>query len=148
MSYDTRIMLFITGLSRSLVKYDFPEIPVVAAIVRDGRIVSLYSNDVETTGFPWRHAEFCAIESLATSLGNKFLCDCDIYVTLEPCDLCMAMIDAARIRSVYFGAYNTKYGSMFNYSSARLTPSIGGFYESDNSNTLIDYFESMRSSDI
>lgn len=84
---------------------DFSEIPVGAVVVYAGKIIARAHNRKEELSDPTAHAEILAIRRAAEVLGDWRLSSCDLYVTLEPCPMCMAAIREARIRRLYCGAY-------------------------------------------
>ena len=89
----------------------FDEVPVGAVIVKDGKIIAESGNRKERDNCAVSHAEILAIKMATEVVGNWWLEDCDMYVTLEPCAMCaMAMIHS-RIRNLYFGAYDEKTGA-------------------------------------
>ncbi len=90
------------------------EVPVGAVIVEGatGRVLAVAGNRSEADRDPTAHAEILAIRAAAASKGSPRLPDCDLYVTLEPCAMCAAAISLARIRRVYFGAYDPKGGAV------------------------------------
>src|SRR5262249_19950720 len=89
------------------------EVPVGAVLVdADGRVLAVAGNRVETEGDPTAHAEMLVLRSGAALLGAKHLTQCDLYVTLEPCAMCAAAIGFARLRRLYFGAYDPKGGAV------------------------------------
>jgi len=90
------------------------EVPVGAVIIEgaSGRVLAAAGNRVEADCDPAAHAELLAIRAAAKQLGQPRLPDCDLYVTLEPCALCAAAISFARIRRVYFAAYDPKGGAV------------------------------------
>ena len=90
------------------------EVPVGAVIVRDNTVISAAHNMKEQSGDPTAHAEILAIRRAAEVLGNWRLSGCDIYVTLEPCPMCAAAILESRIRSLYFGCYDSSIGAASN----------------------------------
>lgn len=87
------------------------EIPVGAVIVRDGRVISAAGNRRERDLVATAHAELLAIESACEALGGWRLPDCELYVTLEPCPMCMGAIVNARIPRVIYGATDRKAGA-------------------------------------
>lgn len=87
------------------------DVPVGAVIVSGGRIISEGHNLREVRKSATAHAEIVAIERACESLGSWYLTDCDLYVTLEPCIMCAGAILNARIRSLYFGAFDPKAGA-------------------------------------
>ena len=88
--------------------YDKLEIPVGAVIVKNGRIISRAHNLKETKQTATAHAEILAIQKANKKLNNWRLVDCDIYVTLEPCDMCMGAILSSRIKNIYIGTLDPK----------------------------------------
>ena len=87
------------------------EVPVGVVIVKDDKIIAESGNRKERDNCAVCHAEIVAIKKATEALGNWWLEDCDLYVTLEPCAMCaMAMIHS-RIRHLYFGAYDEKTGA-------------------------------------
>lgn len=94
------------------------DVPIGAVIVRDGRIIARGENRVQLKSNPTLHAEIVAINRACKKLGQKFLDDCDIYITLEPCAMCATAISFARIRNIYFAATDEKGGGIT--SNARI----------------------------
>lgn len=86
------------------------EIPVGAVIVKDGQIISQAHNLVENRKSTLWHAEILAIEEACRQLDNKYLDDCTLYVTLEPCIMCSGAIMASRIKRLVYGADDEKTG--------------------------------------
>ena len=88
------------------------DVPIGAVIVRDGKIIARGENRVQKCKNPTLHAEIVAINHAVKKLGTKFLDDCDIYVSLEPCAMCATAISFARIRNIYFAAFDEKGGGI------------------------------------
>lgn len=88
------------------------DVPIGAVIVRDGKIIARGENRVQKSKNPTLHAEIVAINRACKKLGTKFLDDCDIYVSLEPCAMCATAISFARIRNIYFAATDEKGGGI------------------------------------
>jgi tRNA(Arg) A34 adenosine deaminase TadA len=89
------------------------EVPVGAVLVdKEGRVLAASGNRVETDHDPTAHAEMMVLRAAAARLGIKQLAECDLYVTLEPCAMCAAAIGLARLRRLYFGAYDPKGGAV------------------------------------
>lgn len=86
------------------------EIPVGAVIVLDGQIVAKGHNLTETLKDVTAHAEMMALTSAANALGAKYLNDCTLYVTLEPCLMCAGAIAHAQVKALVFGASDPKKG--------------------------------------
>jgi tRNA(adenine34) deaminase len=89
------------------------EVPVGAVLVAgDGALLAVAGNEVEARADPTAHAEMLVLRAGAAALGKKQLDGCDLYVTLEPCPMCAAAIALARVRRLYFGAYDPKSGGV------------------------------------
>ena len=88
------------------------DVPIGAVIVRDGKIIARGENQVQLKSNPTLHAEIVAINRACKKLGAKFLDDCDIYVSLEPCAMCATALSFARIRNIYFAATDVKGGGI------------------------------------
>jgi tRNA(adenine34) deaminase len=91
--------------------FEAGEVPVGAVVVRNGRIVGRDRNRVEQLQDPTAHAEILAITAACETLGAKFLSDCTLYVTLEPCPMCAGAIVNARLGQLVFGAFDEKAGA-------------------------------------
>lgn len=89
---------------------DHDDIPVGAVIVKNGEIVGRGYNQKEKLSDATAHAEIIALQDAAKNLGTYHLEDCDMYVTLEPCCMCAGAIINFRLRSVYIGATNDRFG--------------------------------------
>ena len=87
------------------------EVPVGAVVVRDGEIVGRGYNAPISLHDPSAHAEIMALRSAAANLGNYRLVGCSLYVTLEPCVMCMGAIFHARVKRVVYGASDQKTGA-------------------------------------
>ena len=87
------------------------DVPVGCVIVRGDDIVGRGANEIQRMGDPTRHAEIVAIEQAVRTIGEKFLEDCTLYVTLEPCSMCAGAILLARIPTVVYGAADPKTGA-------------------------------------
>lgn len=87
------------------------EVPVGAVVVKDGEIIAESGNRKERDNNAVHHAEIMALSAAAARVGNWWLEDCDVYVTLEPCPMCAGAMVNARIRALYFGAYDEKTGA-------------------------------------
>ena len=98
--------------------YNHDDVPIGAVVVRDGKIIARGENQVQLKQNPTLHAEIVAINRACKKLGQKFLDDCDIYVSLEPCAMCATAISFARIKNVYFAATDEKGGGIA--SNARI----------------------------
>lgn len=126
------------------------EVPVGAVIVKDGEIIACGKNRRESGKNALYHAEIEAIDNACKKLGGWRLCQCDLYVTLEPCPMCAGAIINSRMHTVYFGAYDNKAGSFgsvadFNRLPYNHSPEIiGGVMEQECSKLLSDFFKNLR----
>lgn len=127
------------------------EVPVGAIIVQDGKLLVRAGNRVEADKDPTAHAEILAIRAAAEIMDAPRLPDCDLYVTLEPCAMCAAAISFARIRRLYFGAYDPKGGGVengarfFGQPTCHHAPEVfGGIAETECSALLKDFFRDLR----
>jgi len=104
------------------------EVPIGCVVVKDGRIIARGHNLRESLQDPAAHAELIAIRKAARKLGSWRLLDTTLYVTLEPCTMCMGAIILARIPTVVFGCYDPKggaAGSLYDLSNdPRLNHSV------------------------
>lgn len=127
------------------------EVPVGAIVVKDGIIVARAHNLTEKNQNPTHHAEMLAINIALENLGTKNLSGCELYVTLEPCAMCIGACALCKIDKVYFGAYDTKSGACggkcdvlregcFDYK----TEIFGGIEETECKKILTDFFETIR----
>ena len=88
------------------------EVPVGAAIIKDGQLLVSHHNLTRTTHDPTAHAEIVVIREAARLLGNERLDGCELWVTLEPCAMCAGAIAHARIGKLYYGASDPKGGAV------------------------------------
>ena len=127
-------------------KKDPNEIPVGAVLVKDKQVIAAAHNEcVAKSGIC--HAELLAIERGLSKLGTTYLEDCELYVTKEPCIMCFGATVNARVKRVYFGCYDVKYGAMeyverLGYlHKINHTPELyGGIMEQECKTLLEDFF--------
>ncbi len=98
------------ALQEARLAFDADEIPVGAVIVCKDRVIARSHNLTELLGDVTAHAEMQAITSAAAALGGKYLTDCTLYVTLEPCVMCAGAIGWAQLSRVVYGASDDKRG--------------------------------------
>ena len=127
------------------------EVPVGAVIVHKGKIVSQNHNLVRKNIDPTAHAEILCIRDVAQKLSSYYLNECEIYVTLEPCAMCVQAIAFSKLKRVYFGAYDEKFGAIengvrfFSANTVSYVPEIyGGLEQAKASKILQEFFKKMR----
>ena len=128
------------------------EVPVGAVLVdAAGQILAAAGNRVEARHDPTAHAEMLVLRAAAKSLGARHLVDCDLWVTLEPCAMCAAAIGLARLRRLFFGAYDPKGGAvehgarLFDRRETNHRPEIyGGIAELHAARLLREFFGERR----
>ncbi len=129
------------------------EVPVGVVIVEaaSGRVLARAGNRVEADCDPTGHAELLALREAAAAAGAPRLPGCDLYVTLEPCAMCAQAISFARIRRLYFGAYDAKGGGVehgariFAQPTSHHAPEVvGGLEEATCAALLRDFFAARR----
>lgn len=148
---DERIRYMTIALEEAKSAAAEDEVPVGAVIVKDGEVIARAHNRKEASGCAVRHAEIEAIESAAAKLGNWWLEDCEVYVTLEPCAMCTGALINSRIGKLYFGAEDPKAGccgSLYNLpTDVRFNhrfPVEGGIMRSECAAVLSEYFKGKR----
>ena len=94
------------ALKEAKFAYSQKEVPIGAVIVYENEIIGKGYNQIELLKDPTAHAEMIAITSAANHLQDWRLSSCDMYVTLETCCMCAGAINKARLRNIFFGAYN------------------------------------------
>lgn len=126
--------------------YDDNEVPVGAIIVADGRIIARSYNLTERLNDPTAHAEMQAITSGTEFLGGKYLRDCTLYVTLEPCPMCAGALYWSQITRIVYGASDEKRG--YSLISSKLlhpkTEVIGGILADECGKLMTDFFKKLR----
>ena len=121
------------------------EVPVGAVVVCNNRIIARAHNLTERLHDVTAHAEMQAITAASNFLGSKFLDDCTMYITLEPCSMCAGALYWARLGKVVYGAADPKRG--YQSQGGLLHPKTEletGVLESDCSSLLIEYFQKKR----
>lgn len=124
------------------------EVPIGVVIVLNNEIISSSANEVIKNNDPTAHAEIIAIRKASEKLGTRFLTNCEIYSTLEPCPMCAYAISLARIKAIYFGSYDKKRGAISNCminSTFHHKPNIyDGIMESESNAILKKFFNGLR----
>lgn len=91
--------------------FEEDEVPVGCVIVHEGKIIARGHNQIERLKDPTAHAEIIAITSASNYLGTKWLNGASLYVTIEPCSMCAGALVLARVKSLFFGAFDPKTGA-------------------------------------
>jgi len=129
------------------------EVPVGAILVNGstGEVLAHDGNRMEELHDPTAHAEMRVIRRTTAGRGETHLENCDLYVTLEPCAMCAQAISLARIRRLYFGAYDPKSGGVdhgarvFDHATCHHKPEVvGGLAEADCAKLLKEFFRERR----
>jgi tRNA(adenine34) deaminase len=127
------------------------EVPIGAALIRDGVVLAQDGNRTREYSDPTAHAEMLVIRKAAAEGGSERLAGADLFVTLEPCPMCAAAISFARVRRLYFGAADPKGGAvengirLFTQPTCHHAPEVyGGIGESEAASLLVDFFKSRR----
>lgn len=142
-----------TALEEARLAVSMGEVPVGAVVIdaETGSEIARAGNRVEAAPDPTAHAEILAIRAAAAKLGTSRLEGCDLYVTLEPCAMCAQAIAHARIRRLYFGAYDPKGGGVehgarvFTQPTCHHRPEVyGGIDEAEAAAMLQRFFRERR----
>jgi tRNA(adenine34) deaminase len=135
------------AFSEALVAFDLGEVPVGAVIVANQRIIARAHNLTETLNDVTAHAEMQAITAAANYIGGKYLNDCVIYITLEPCAMCAGALGWSQIGKIVYGASDEKRGFK-KYASKAMHPKtiiVSGVLETECSELLQEFFKTKRS---
>jgi len=147
--YEQKFMSLAIECARQCALSD--EVPVGAVLVKDGEVIAVGGNAKERENNALRHAELIVLDKGAKALGNWWLENCDLYVTLEPCPMCAGAMINARIRALYFGAYDDKSGAcgskvnlfekgLFNHN----VEVQGGYMHEECAAMLSEFFKNKR----
>lgn len=139
------------ALAQAVAAEERGEIPVGALIVKDNQVVAAAGNRIIELKDTTAHAEILAIRAASEILGNERLINCDLYTTLEPCTMCAAAISYSRIRRVYYGAEDAKFGAVdngvrfYHQKSCHHRPEVyGGIQATKASDMLKAFFKKLR----
>lgn len=144
MDLDERYMR--EALREAHAALDEGEIPIGAVVVAKGRIIGKGHNMTERLHDPTAHAEMIAITAATEALGGKYLTDCTLYVTVEPCPMCAGGLNWAQVGRIVYGAPDPRRGySMFSPSLLHpKTEVISGTLSGECSALMTDFFKSKR----
>ena len=133
------------ALQEAEAAFEKGEVPIGAVITVNDRIIARAHNLTEQLGDVTAHAEMQAITAAANFLGGKYLHNCTLYVTLEPCQMCAGALYWSQIPKVVFGAYDPQRG--FSAVGGKLHPRtelVGGILENEASVLLKQFFIQKR----
>jgi tRNA(adenine34) deaminase len=146
---DTEFMR--AALAEAAAAFESGEVPVGAVVVADGKVVAASHNRSITDSDPSGHAEILALREAAEALGNHRLTYATLYVTLEPCVMCVGAIAQARVGRVVFGAYDKKAGALGSVEDLSDSRALnhrfevnGGLLADDSGELLKSFFASRR----
>ncbi|MBR6280251.1 MAG: nucleoside deaminase [Bacteroidales bacterium] len=134
------------ALAEARIAADEGEVPVGAVVVARGRVIARGHNMTERLADPTAHAEMIALTAATEALGGKYLSDCALYVTLEPCPMCAAALAWAQLGRLVYGASDPRRGY------ARFTPSllhpktevVSGILDEESLDLLTAFFQERR----
>ncbi len=135
------------ALREALAAASEDEVPIGAVVVCNGRIIGKGHNMTERLNDPTAHAEMIAITAACEAVGGKYLTDCTLYVTVEPCPMCAGALAWSQISRVVYGAADPKRGfSMFSPSLMHpKTEVISGVLGDECGSLVSDFFKAKRS---
>lgn len=135
------------ALAQARLAAESDEIPVGAVVVCDNRIIARAHNQTEALTDVTAHAEILAITAASNALGSKYLSECTLFVTLEPCVMCAGALGWAQLGRVVYGASDDKRGFMLYGGKSLLHPKTKlelGVLEADCAALLTDFFRRKR----
>lgn len=139
------------ALQQAQIAFENDEVPVGAVVVENGEIIAKAYNQNRFLNDPTAHAEILALRKACEKKQVSRLDGCDLYVTLEPCAMCVSAISLAKIRNLYFGLEDEKFGAVVNgvkffssNSCFHKSEIYSGFYESEIKNLMQKFFITKR----
>jgi len=147
---DNNIKYMKEAIKEAKKAYDIGEIPVGCVIVYNDKIIARGYNKREINNLALDHAEIIAIKKASKKLNSWRLEECSMYITLEPCIMCSGAIIQSRIKNVYYGAYDNRFGchksltNIFDLKFNHTVNIIGGILEEDCSNLIKAFFKELR----
>ena len=135
---------------QALKSLNLNEVPVGAVVVKNDKIISKGYNKKENFNNPFGHAEIIAMKKACKKLGTWHLDGCELYVTLEPCTMCLSAMINARVKKVYYAAIDPRFGAAegaYNLqNAAKFNHIVETEYIEDNkcSALLSDFFKEKR----
>lgn len=134
------------ALKEAQVAFDNGEIPVGAVIISNNQVIAKAHNLTETLNDPTAHAEMQAITAATEYMGGKYLTDCTLYVTMEPCVMCAGALFWSQISRIVYGASDEKrgYSAFSNNILHPKTKVLSGVMEQECSAIITDFFTRLR----
>ncbi len=134
------------ALKQAKIAFEEGEIPVGAVIVSKNKIIARAYNQTEKLNDVTAHAEMLAITAAENYLGAKYLVDCRLYVTLEPCPMCAGALYWSQISEIYFGTSDSKRG--FHQCNPEMlhpkTKVFSGLMAKESEQLVLDFFKKLR----
>jgi tRNA(adenine34) deaminase len=150
---DKKTYEFFMGeaLKQAKLSFEADEVPIGAVLVHQNKIIASAHNLSITNNDPSAHAEIITIRDAGQYLNNYRLLNCNLYVTLEPCVMCLGAIFHARISNLVFGAYDPKTGACESVINLKSNKNLnrhcaihGGILEKESKTLLQDFFKNKR----
>lgn len=133
------------ALQEAEIAFEKDEVPIGCVVVSNNRVIARARNLTETLNDVTAHAEMQAITSAANFLGGKYLINCTLYVTLEPCVMCSGALSWAQISKVVIGARDEQRGFINkNLSLHPKTKIVSGIMENECSSIVKEFFKAKR----
>lgn len=149
-NYDKDEQFMLEALAQAKISAQLDEVPIGAVVVKGGEVIARAHNTRNSSRNAVEHAELIAIQLACKQLNDWRLTGCDLYVTLEPCVMCLGACYNARISNVYFGAYDAsgkgcvQLSEMIGRTLNHELTLRGGVLSDECSQILTDYFKSKR----
>ena len=134
------------AISQAELAFAADEVPIGAIVVANNQIIGKGFNQVETLNDPTAHAEMLAITAASSFLDSKFLNECTIYVTVEPCLMCYGAIKNARIKHIVLGCLEPKHGFTNFVTKASNLELNSGVLEEESVQLMKTFFSKKRDS--
>ncbi|MCR5570826.1 MAG: nucleoside deaminase [Bacteroidales bacterium] len=134
------------ALAEARIAADEGEVPVGAVVVARGRVIARGHNMTERLADPTAHAEMIALTAATEALGGKYLSDCALYVTLEPCPMCAAALAWAQLGRLVYGASDPRRGYV-RFTPSLLHPKtevVSGILDEESLDLLTAFFQERR----
>jgi tRNA(adenine34) deaminase len=151
MIFNIDQMMMQEALKQAKLAAEKDEVPIGAVITFQNRIISRAHNQVETLKDPTAHAEMIAITQATNYLSSKWLQDCSMYVSLEPCSMCSGALVLSRIKKLFYGASDPKTGACGSVMNIGQHDQLNhrieiykGIFDAESAQMLSDFFKKKR----